>query len=77
MKFLKIILLFIIPVVVSPQALYGQNFSVSGEAALETLASQSTRQPFYFWANKLGQVSVMEQYNLFTHVSSKCKTKHA
>jgi len=77
MKFLKTILLFFISVVLYSQEVNGQNLSIAGQSSIETLLSNSSRQPFYFWANKLGQVSALEQYNLFTHFSSKCKTKHA
>ena len=63
------IFLFIVSVLFFPKTIAGQNLSVSGQAALQTLASNSERQPFYFWANQLGQVSALEQVNFFTHIS--------
>jgi len=44
-----------------------QTLSVNGKASVETLLSSSGRQPFYFWANKLGQVEALAQHNSFIH----------
>ena len=70
MKLLKTFLLFLLATVIYPIGVNGQNLSITGQTSFETLLSSSNRQPFYFWANQLGQVSALEQYNLFTHVSS-------
>ncbi len=52
-----------------PKILSAQTFTVTGKASAEALISNSSRQPFYFWTNQLGQVSALEQYNFFTHLS--------
>lgn len=44
-----------------------QILSVNGRASVETLLSTNGRQPFYFWANKLGQVKTGEHHNSFIH----------
>lgn len=55
---------------VLPNTLVAQNLTAKGESSLETLLSNSERQPFYFWANQLGQVPAEEQYQLFTRVAA-------
>lgn len=52
-----------------PKILAAQTISFTGKASAEALISNSSRQPFYFWTNQLGQVSALEQYNFFTHLS--------
>jgi hypothetical protein len=70
MKYYFYTLLFLFAGMAFPTGLSGQNLSVSGEAAVQTMVSNSGRQPFYFWANRLGQVPVEEQYQLFTRVAT-------
>jgi hypothetical protein len=53
-----------------PKILSAQTFTATGKASAEALISNSTRQPFYFWTNQLGQVSALEQVNFFTHLSA-------
>ncbi|OFZ54469.1 MAG: hypothetical protein A3D92_03205 [Bacteroidetes bacterium RIFCSPHIGHO2_02_FULL_44_7] len=50
--------------------LAGLTISATGKASMEAILSNSPRQPFYFWTNKLGQVPALEQYNFFTHLSA-------
>jgi hypothetical protein len=71
MKNYLYILILYLAAVIYPLQLSAQNLSVSGQAALQTLVSNSQRQPFYFWANQLGQVSALEQVQLFTHILAK------
>ena len=61
-------LIFVFATIV-PKTLPAQSISLTGKASAEALISNSTRQPFYFWANQLGQVSALEQVNFFTHLS--------
>lgn len=52
-----------------------QSFSVKGQGSIEALGSNTFRQPFYFWSNKLEQVNPLEQYNLFTHFNAEATFK--
>lgn len=56
---------------VLPNTLAAQKLTTKANLSLTTLVSNSSRQPFYFWANQLGQVPAKEQHQLFTHFSGK------
>lgn len=71
MKKYRYILLLFLALATFPSGLSAQTLTFSGEAAAQTLVSNSQRQPFYFRVNQLGQVSATEQYHLFTHFSAK------